>query len=113
MGNPVAMIRNVQDGGIEYKALMIVCPGCQEDGGTGLHMLPIAPSKTAKPQWNFIGSIEAPTLDPSILTRRGSDNPFVCHSYLRNGIWEFLSDCTHSLAGKHVPAPELPDWVIR
>lgn len=112
MSNPVAMIRNVQDGGIEYKAIMVVCPGCQEEGGSGLHMLPIA-SAGNKPSWTFTGSIQAPTLEPSILTRTGPDKNFVCHSYLRNGVWEFLGDCTHSMKGKHVPAPELPDWVIR
>lgn len=31
----------------------------------------------------------------------------VCHSFVRNGVIEFLSDCTHALKGQHVP---LPDW---
>ena len=113
VSNPVAMIRNVTDGGIEYKAIMVVCPGCLTDGGSGLHMLPIMPTQTGKPHWDFSGNLEAPTLEPSILTRYGPDLKFICHSYLRNGVWEFLSDCTHSLANQHVPTPPLPDWVLR
>lgn len=31
----------------------------------------------------------------------------VCHSFIRNGVWEFLGDCTHALVGQHVP---LVDW---
>lgn len=32
----------------------------------------------------------------------------VCHSFIRNGIWEFLGDSTHALAGQHVALPEWP-----
>lgn len=112
MSNPIAMPRNVQDGEQTYGALMVVCPGCQEDGGSGLHMLPVG-GAVGKPNWTWNGSLDSPTLDPSILTKTGPDGSFVCHSYLRNGVWEFLEDCTHSMAGQHVPAPPLPDWVIR
>jgi hypothetical protein len=30
-----------------------------------------------------------------------------CHSFVRAGMIEFLSDCTHELAGKTVPIPDL------
>lgn len=33
-----------------------------------------------------------------------------CHSFLRAGQWEFLSDCAHSLAGQTVPMVPLPDF---
>lgn len=36
-----------------------------------------------------------------------------CHSFLRNGVWEFLGDCAHSLAGQKVPMVPLPDWVVK
>jgi hypothetical protein len=36
-----------------------------------------------------------------------------CHSFIRNGQWEFLGDCAHKLAGQTVPLPPLPDWLCR
>lgn len=36
-----------------------------------------------------------------------------CHSFLRNGVWEFLSDSAHHLAGQNVPLEPLPDWEVR
>lgn len=113
-----AMYRTVQErtadgaGTIAYSALMFCCPGCQEDGSSGLHMLPVQPVE-GKPHWTFNGDVHRPTLDPSILTRTGPDGSFVCHSFLRGGVFEFLNDCTHSLAGQNVPMPNLPDWVVK
>ena len=33
----------------------------------------------------------------------------ICHSFIRDGFIEYLSDCTHSLAGKTVELKELQD----
>lgn len=79
-------------------------------GSTGLHMLPVN-STTKSPSWEFDGNLEAPTLSPSILTGRNSGK--ICHSFLRNGILEFLGDCNHKLANQSVPLPELPEWVTQ
>lgn len=103
------MLRKVRDGDKTYTALMFCCPGCAENGGSGLHMLPI--SEPGNPVWTFDGNLEAPTLNPSILTKM--NNEFVCHSYLRSGIFDFLDDCTHSFKSKHVPMPDLPEWVTK
>jgi hypothetical protein len=35
-----------------------------------------------------------------------------CHSFLRAGVWEFLSDSAHSLAGQNVPMVPLPDFLM-
>ncbi len=106
-----SMLRTVNDHGVSYQALMFVCPGCQADdrGSTGLHLLPVN-SPQHQPSWEWDGNLEAPTLSPSILT--GKDSPNICHSYLRNGVFEFLGDCTHPLVNQHVPIPDLPDWVV-
>ncbi len=105
-----SMLRNVNDHGVEYSCLMLCCPGCVEMvGDSGLHMLPIN-SKVKNPSWIWDGNLIRPTLSPSILT--GKDSPKICHSFLRDGIFEFLSDCAHSLAGQKVEMPELPHWVI-
>lgn len=36
-----------------------------------------------------------------------------CHSFLRSGRWEFLSDSAHRLAGQTVDMVPLPDWFVR
>lgn len=74
--------------------------------------------------WSFNGDVNNPTFDPSLLItwnqgvrkKNAPENsyedkdydqiPHRCHSYIRNGKIEFLSDCTHELAGKTI---ELPD----
>lgn len=108
---PKTMLIDVEDHGVGYQCLAFMCPGCVETGGGGLHMLPVNTS-VHTPSWDFDGNIEAPTVAPSILTRGGRVEGAVCHSFLRNGVFEFLGDCTHSMAGQHVPMPDLPDWFI-
>ncbi|BAS10570.1 hypothetical protein AHiyo4_39920 [Arthrobacter sp. Hiyo4] len=34
-----------------------------------------------------------------------------CHSFVRNGHIEFLSDSTHELAGQTMALPPLPEWL--
>ena len=111
------MLRRCKDGDVEYDQLWFVCPGCKScgDDHTGLHALPVNGTQqgaTKRPFWQFDGNLEAPTLSPSILSRGGSDPNFVCHSFLRAGVFEFLSDCTHELKGQHVPIPSLPAWFV-
>jgi hypothetical protein len=80
------------------------------------------------PRWGWNGSYEKPTFSPSILIRTGhhvpgyedrsacwcsynAENPdepapfecSVCHSFVRDGMIEFLGDCTHPLANQTVP----------
>ena len=104
------------------------CPGCQE-----LHPF--------DKRWSFDGNLEAPTFlpslrmgpywrmppgwDPEEAKARGEsleNDPatgrlpgaveWACHLFLRTGHLEFLSDCSHELAGKTVDLPELPDWAL-
>lgn len=35
-----------------------------------------------------------------------------CHSFIRNGMWEFLGDCAHKLASQTVPMVPVPDWLM-
>lgn len=113
-----ASLRTVDDHGNVYTALAFVCPGCalMPGGGSGLHMLPVnSPNKA--PQWEWNGDLERPTLSPSILTRGAEHHEpalsrHVCHSFLRDGVFEFLGDCTHPLVGQRVPLPDLPDWLV-
>jgi len=45
------------------------------------------------------GNVDKPTLKPSIKT---TCNNTVCHSFVNNGIIEFLGDCTHEFKNKKV-----------
>lgn len=117
--NPVAIVRGVIAGDNRYDAIMLWCPGCQylddEEGvHGGLHMLPVTGDKEKRPTWDWNGDLVFVTLNPSILTRMKRDEKeFVCHSFLKYGQWQFLGDCTHSLANQTVPMVPLPDWVVR
>jgi hypothetical protein len=107
-------LRTGSSEGFLYQALAFVCPGCVEGGGSGLHMLPVNSTEKA-PSWDWDGNLESPTLSPSILTHTApyseTGEPLgICHSFLTNGVFTFLDDCTHSLAGQLVPMGDLPDW---
>lgn len=107
-------LREVDDHGVKYTALMFVCPGCKSagrEGYEGLHMLPVNSPHIDKPSWDWDGNLEFPTLTPSILTRGGHlGKNGVCHSFLKNGVFVFLTDCTHDLVGQNVLMPDLPTW---
>jgi len=109
-----AMLRQVQHGELRYSCLMFCCPGCAEmHSNVGLHMLPVN-TEAKKPAWTWDGNVEAPTITPSILTQSvdAEGKPTICHSYLKAGRFEFLGDCTHSLAGQSADMLDLPEWVI-
>lgn len=107
-----AQLRTVDDHGTSYPCLAFCCPGCAEmHSNSGLHMLPVNTTEKT-PAWTWDGNLEAPTLNPSILTESGNhEGPTRCHSYLRAGVFEYLDDCTHSLRNQHVPMLDLPEWV--
>ena len=55
------------------------------------------------PIWEFNGDLNNPTVHPSVLVTYpvgGVNN--ICHSFIRDGKIEYLSDCTHELAGKTI-----------
>lgn len=107
-------LKNVKDG-----ILAFYCPGCKE-----MHRVPV--NKSYPHNWIFNGDYEAPTFSPSILIRTGhyvpgykdddcwctwnkehpdEPAPFkcgICHSFVRTGKIQYLSDCKHELAGKTV-----------
>jgi hypothetical protein len=115
MGALSRKLRNAEGG-----RLVFWCPGCEEAHGvTG--------------GWTWNGDAERPTFTPSVLVLSGHFAPghqqppapcwcsynaehpgnpapfrcYRCHSFVTDGQIQFLSDCTHALAGQTVP---LPDW---
>jgi hypothetical protein len=114
-----SQLRTVNDHGVRYTSLVFVCPGCvagARDNGypgyEGLHMLPVNSPNIGKPSWDFDGNFDLPTLSPSILTKGGYLKG-VCHSFLKEGIFQFLSDCDHPLKDQFVPIPDLPEWAVK
>ena len=109
-----------------HKIVYFMCPGCEE-----LHQVVVEGSEEYKGAvWEWNGDMDKPTFSPSLLVRVGHyipghgdtcwcsyndehpDNPapfkcMVCHSFIREGKIEFLSDCTHKLAGQTVELPDI------
>lgn len=110
MGLLSPILRNGSDGGLTWW-----CPGCDSS-----HHIKVG--EGAGPRWGWNGSAEKPTFTPSVLVTWGSyadpnwkpepdDGPDVsgrCHSFVVDGQMQFLSDCTHALAGQTVPIPPWP-----
>ena len=90
-------------------------PGCNETHLFWVKSLRNAPvwkaagdGRVQGPVWAFNGDVERPTVNPSILvTTRFPDHTKICHSFIRDGRIQFLSDSTHQLAGKTVELPDL------
>jgi hypothetical protein len=62
--------------------------------------------------WGFNGNVDAPTFTPSVLTTWNEGEQRVeerCHTFVTDGRVQFLSDCTHALAGQTLPLPDLPE----
>ncbi|WP_409346773.1 DUF6527 family protein [Paenibacillus sp. MBLB4367] len=73
------------------------CPGCNR-------------AHAFDQRWTFNGNVNAPAFSPSLLCSApyyGDMEPYVCHSFVTDGRIQFLSDCTHKLAGQTVELPVL------
>lgn len=88
------------------------CPGCDHAHAINTNT------------WTWNGDLERPTFTPSVLVggvqwETGSGfhkpnhtvaagAPTVCHSFVTDGQIQFLTDCTHELAGQTVALPPWP-----
>lgn len=99
--------------------VLFFCPGCK----TAHQVRVSAPAPQSN--WGYNGNPDAPTFTPSVLVRGTkritadqhrrimagesvTPEPLVCHSFVTDGNIQFLSDCTHELAGQTVPLPNFP-----
>ncbi len=114
-------LRSVQTSG-GGSGFHFFCPGCQET-----HLV-----VTSGPGalWKYDGNPAEPTFSPSVLAFSGHHLPghtgrcwcnwreehpdkpgpfscYRCHSFVIAGSIQFLPDCTHALAGKSVPLPDM------
>jgi len=88
---------------IEQGIFLFNCPGCGYD-----HHVHSENFQGPTPKWSFNGDIEKPTVSPSLLVF-ASKPERRCHSFIKDGQIQFLSDCFHKLAGKTVDIPEY-EW---
>lgn len=77
--------------------LIFMCPGCDE-----MHQVTIG----TQGKWGWNNSLDSPTIEGSVLVS-SPDEHLRCHSFIFNGEIMFLADCTHQLANKTVPLPEV------
>lgn len=110
MGQLSKFLRRATNGYVHW------CPGCGET-----HVIPDG--------WTFDGNVDRPTFAPSVkITGKqtvrnergewtgewvlGPDGKVLdecCHYILTAGVLNFCGDCTHTLVGRSVPLPELPE----
>lgn len=86
------------------------CPGCGYD-----HPFHVGPQRrepradgSPAPLWNWNGSTDKPTFTPSLMVF-GMEPDKRCHSFVTDGMIQFLGDCFHQLKGKTVEIPEYED----
>ena len=58
--------------------------------------------------WTWNGSLEAPTVKPSVRTQYVNEKGemVVIHYWLNDGVCQCLGDCTDGNAGKNIPLTE-------
>ena len=78
------------------------CEGCECDHGIWTDK-----NRHGSNAWEFNGNLEKPTISPSIkVTMPVKGVNQICHSYIKEGRIQYLTDCTHHLAGKTIDLPE-------
>ena len=76
--------------------IIFYCPACEMNHGI---------NKT----WVISKDMENPTITPSILSRTPNYKgipDYKCHMFVKNGMIEYLSDCSHWMAGKTIKMEE-------
>lgn len=111
----MARVHRCSDQSGQHVGWTIHCPACGE-----AHHL--------STKWEFNGDLERPTFTPSLLVQSGhhvtghsgpcwcdyqrehpgepSFSCSSCHSHIKDGAIQYLSDCTHAMAGQTVPLPD-------
>lgn len=91
---------------IRGREFMFDCPGCEM-----AHSLTTTKPNSCGAQWTFNYDLDKPTFSPSLKVTHFKEDGVtvagICHSFIRNGCIEFLSDCSHRLAGQTIILPEV------
>lgn len=103
----------IDDHGETYPAYFWWCPGCASwdpDGSVGAHIFYVPP-------WTFDNDdMDTPSFSASYLVyARPAHDQYKgqprCHSFVKNGMIQYLGDSEHSLQGQTIPMAPVPDWL--
>jgi len=86
---------------LEGGMVAFYCKGCKQYHG-------ITVEGEKHPKWDFNRDFEKPTFSPSIMVEIGHypEPSDICHSFVNDGKIQYLSDCTHELAGQTIDLEE-------
>lgn len=94
-------VKKIKNGSTTFQYLFN-CPGCKCE-------------HAFDDRWKFNEDLEKPTISPSFL-QQGSlgfdgekQNYGTCHSFIKEGKIQFLTDCTHDLKGQTVDLIDYKD----
>lgn len=88
---------------------LVRCPACDAADRGSVHQFSVR-MNDGSPGWSFNGDFESPTFLPSMCaTARQAGVEHRCHSFVRDGRIEYLSDCTHAMAGNTIDLPDFED----
>lgn len=107
MNEAIAVVRSIvnQDDDVTAKKLWYLCPACE-----GLHAITI---EGPEPRWSWNGSLDAPTLSPSVLSylpKDGGGRETLCHHFLTDGKVVVCGDSPKH-PNETLPLPPLPAWL--
>jgi len=86
-------VRLEMPGPFRYRMLPIILKGSRD-------------TSQRQPVWTWNGDTEKPTIKPSILTWDHKDR---CHTWVNDGMAQFLDDCTHEFKGQTIPLLEVAE----
>lgn len=94
-------------------SLYFECPA----SSCGTVRIPVQATPGSKESiWKWNGSLDKPTLHPSI-KKTWDFGPQrkhnVCHFWIKDGVIQFLADCTHELKGQSVPMNDVTDEFLK
>jgi hypothetical protein len=96
----MSIFMRINDPSDKSEKYMFHCPGCE-------YAHSVRVNSKLSPSWQWNGSVDKPTISPSVLVTTPGMTGNRCHSFIRDGKIQFLNDCDHKLAGKTV---DIPDW---
>lgn len=98
----------------EFVTILLPQPEIDEFTNHGLRKLPviIKGQRHETSCWSWNGDVDRPTFKPSLLTKIEYTDPsrkdFCCHSFVTDGMVQFLGDSSHEYASKTMELLDFP-----